>query len=84
MLRNIFGPKTDEVTREWSWLHNEDLNNQYSKPDIIRMNQIRKNKMREHVARTGEGRGAYKVCWENVSEREHLGDIGVVGRIILN
>jgi hypothetical protein len=43
-----------------------------------------KNKMREHVARMGEGRGAYKVCWENVSEREHLEDIDVVGRIILN
>jgi len=36
------------------------------------------------VARLGEGRGAYRVWWENVSEKENLGDIGLVGRIIVN
>jgi hypothetical protein len=40
--------------------------------------------MREHVARVEEGRGAYGVCWENMSEKEHLGDMGVVGRVIVN
>jgi len=35
------------------------------------------------VARTGEGRGAQRLCWENVSERENLGDMGMVARIIV-
>jgi len=36
MLRRIFGPKTDEVTREWRKLHNEELNDLYSSPNIVR------------------------------------------------
>jgi hypothetical protein len=35
-LRRIFGPKRDEVTGEWRKLHNEELHNLYSFPDIIR------------------------------------------------
>jgi hypothetical protein len=35
-LRRIFGPKRDEVTGEWRKLHNEELHNLYSSPDIIR------------------------------------------------
>jgi hypothetical protein len=37
VLRRIFGPKTDEVTREWIKLHNEELNDLYSSPNIIWM-----------------------------------------------
>jgi hypothetical protein len=36
VLRRIFGPKRDEVTGEWRKLHNEELYNLYSSPDIIR------------------------------------------------
>jgi hypothetical protein len=36
VLRRIFGPKRDEVTGEWRKLHNEELHNLYSTPDIIR------------------------------------------------
>jgi hypothetical protein len=36
VLRGIFGPKRDEVTGEWRNLHNEELHNLYSSPDIIR------------------------------------------------
>ena len=36
VLRRIFGPKRDEVTREWRKLHNEDLN-LYSSPSIFRV-----------------------------------------------
>jgi hypothetical protein len=35
VLRRIFGPKRDEVTSEWRELHNEELNNLYSSPDIV-------------------------------------------------
>jgi hypothetical protein len=37
VLRRIFGPKRDEVTGEWRKLHNEELHNLYSSPDIIRL-----------------------------------------------
>ena len=35
VLRKIFGPKRDEVTGEWRKLHNEELNNLYSSPNIV-------------------------------------------------
>jgi len=37
VLRRIFGPKRDEVTRKWRKLHNEELNDLYCSPDIIRV-----------------------------------------------
>jgi len=42
MLRRIFGPKRDEVTREWKKLHNEGLNDLYSSPNIIRVIKSRR------------------------------------------
>jgi hypothetical protein len=36
VLRRIFGPERDKVTGEWRKLHNEELHNLYSSPDIIR------------------------------------------------
>jgi hypothetical protein len=44
VLRRIFGPKRDEVTGEWWKLHNEELHNLYSSPDINR--QIKSRQMR--------------------------------------
>jgi len=37
VLRRIFGPKRDEVTGEWRKLHNEELNNLYSSPNIVQV-----------------------------------------------
>jgi hypothetical protein len=36
VLRRRFGPKRDSVTGEWRKLHNEDLNDLYSSPNIVR------------------------------------------------
>jgi hypothetical protein len=53
VLRRIFGPKRNEVTGEWRKLHNEELHNLYSSPDIVR--QIKSRRMwAGHVARMGE------------------------------
>jgi hypothetical protein len=37
VLRRIFGPRRDELTRGWRQLHNEELHNLYSSPSIIKM-----------------------------------------------
>ena len=37
VLRRIFGPKRDEVTGEWRKLHNEELNDVYCSPNIVRV-----------------------------------------------
>jgi hypothetical protein len=60
VLRRIFVPKGNEVTGEWRKLHNGELHNFYSSPDIIR--QIKSGIMRwaGHVARMGEGRNLYR------------------------
>jgi hypothetical protein len=42
VLRRIFGPKRDEITEEWRKHHNEDLNDQYSLPTIVRVMKSRK------------------------------------------
>jgi len=36
VLRGIFGPRSDKVTGEWRRLHNEELNDLYSSPNIVR------------------------------------------------
>jgi hypothetical protein len=61
VLRRIFGPKRDEVTGEGRKLHNEELHNLYSSPDIIRQVKSRRMRWAEHVARRGEERKVYKV-----------------------
>jgi len=61
MLRRIFGPKRDEVTGEWRRLHNEELDDLYYSPNIIRATQSRRIWWAVHVARMGAGGCAYRV-----------------------
>jgi hypothetical protein len=83
VLRRLFGPKREEVTREWRRLHNEELNNLYSLPNIVRVIKSRRIRWARHVARMGEGRGVYRFWWGNLREGDHWRDPGVDGRIIL-
>jgi hypothetical protein len=53
-LIRIFAPKRDEVTAEWRKLHNEELHNLYSSPNIIRMIKSRRMRWAVHVARMGD------------------------------
>ena len=57
----IFGPKREEVKREWRKLHNEELNDLYSSPNIVRVIKSRRMRWAGHVARLGEKRGVYRV-----------------------
>ena len=61
VFRRIFGPRRDEVTREWRRLHNEELNDLYSSPNIVRVIKSRRMRCNGHVARMGEERGVYRV-----------------------
>ena len=73
MLRRIFGPKRDEVRGEWRKLYNEDLNNLYSSPNIVRVIKSRRMRWAGHVARMGQGRGVYRVLVEKPERRRPLG-----------
>ena len=59
VLRRIFGPKRDGVTGEWRKLHNEELNDLYCSPTIVRVIKSRRMRWAGHVARMGEGRAEY-------------------------
>jgi hypothetical protein len=73
VLRRIFGPKRDEVTRECRRLHNKKVYALYSSPNIIRVTKSRRLRWAGHVARMGEGRGAYRVLGEKPQGRRPLG-----------
>jgi hypothetical protein len=73
VLRRIFGPKKDGVIGEWKRLHNEELNDLYSSPNIIRVIKSRRMRWAGHVARMGEGRGAYRILVGRPEGRRPLG-----------
>ena len=57
VLRRIFGPRRDEVKGEWRRLHNGELNDLYSSPNIVRVIKSRRMRWAGRVARKGEERG---------------------------
>jgi len=61
VLRRVFGPKRNEGTGEWRKLHNEELNDLYCSPNILRVIKSRRMRWAGHVARMGEGRCVYRV-----------------------
>ena len=54
VLGRIFGPKRDEVTGKWRKLLNEELNDLYSSPNIIRVIKSTRMGWAGHVVRVGE------------------------------
>jgi hypothetical protein len=73
VLKRIFGPKKEEVIGEWRRLHNEELNDLYSSPNIIWVTKSRRMRWAGHVARMGEGRGAYRILMGRPEGRRQLG-----------
>jgi len=61
VLRRIFGPRRGEVMGEWRILHNEELNDLYFSPNIVRVIKSRRMRWAGHVACMGEERGVYRV-----------------------
>ena len=83
VLRRIFGPRRNEVTGKWRRLHNEELNDLYCSPNIVRVIKSRRMRWAGHEARMGEERGCIGSWWGNRREEDHWGDLGVDGWIIL-
>jgi hypothetical protein len=83
VLRRIFGAKRNEATGEWRRLHNEELNDLYSSPNIIRVIKSRRMTWVGHIARMGTRDMHRGFWWGDPREGDHLGDPGVAGRIIL-
>jgi hypothetical protein len=61
VLRRVFGSKRDEVTGEWRQLHNEELNDLYCSPNVVRVIKSRRLRWVGLVARMGERRGLCRV-----------------------
>ena len=73
VLRRIFVPRREEVTGEWRRLHNEELNDLYTSPNIVRVIKSRRMRWTGHVARMGEERGVDRVLVGKQEGRRPLG-----------
>jgi hypothetical protein len=83
VLRRVFGLRRDEVTGEWRKLHNEELNDLYSLPNIVRVVKSRRMRWAGHVARMGRIVVCTGCWWRSLRERGHWRDQDVDGRIVL-
>ena len=83
VLRRIFGPRRDEITGECRRLHNEELDDLYTSPNIVRVIKSRRMRWSGHVERMGGEMGCIGSWWGNRREGEHWGDLGADGWIIL-
>jgi hypothetical protein len=72
VLRRVFGPQTDDVTRKWRRLHNKELYALYSSPNIIRVIKSIKTRWAGYVARMGTRKGAYRVLVVKSEEKTTL------------
>jgi hypothetical protein len=69
VLRRIFVLQRDEVTGEWRKLHNEELNDVYSLPNIVRVIKSRRMRWERHAVRMGRGEVYTGISWGNLREK---------------
>jgi hypothetical protein len=72
VLWRIFGPKREE-DGSWRKLHNDELHDLYSSPNIVRVIKSRRMRWAGHVAHIGEGRGVYRVLVGRPEGKRPLG-----------
>jgi hypothetical protein len=73
VLRRIFGPKRNEVTGGWRKRHNEELQDLYCSPSIVRVIKARRMRWAGQVARMWDVRGAYNILVRRPEGRRPLG-----------
>jgi len=73
VLRRIFGPRRDKVTGEWRRVHNKELNDLYSSPNIVRVIKFQKNETGWACGMMGEERGVYRVMVGKLEGKRPLG-----------
>jgi hypothetical protein len=73
VFRRVFGPKRVEVTGEWRKLHNEELNDLYTLPNIVRVVKSRRLRWAGHVARMGKDKGVHRVLMGKPELKRPLG-----------
>ena len=78
-LRNVFGPKRDEVTRDCGRMHNEEFYDLYSSTIVVRVIKSGRMRWAGHVARMVERKSADK----ETQGRNHLEDLDLDSRIVL-
>ena len=83
VLRTVFGPRREEVTRQWRKQHNEEIYYLYSSPNIVRVKKSRRMRLEGHVARIGEKRGVYRVLVGKSEGKRLLAETQAYGKIIL-
>jgi hypothetical protein len=78
VLRRIFGPKREE-DGSWKKLHNDELHNLYSSPNIVRVIKSRKMRWEGHVTRMGDGKNCSQGFCGEARREETTGEIGIDG-----
>jgi hypothetical protein len=82
VLRRVFGHRRDEVTREWRKLHNEELNDLSSLPNIVRVIKSRRMRWAGMWRIWGRGEACTGFWWGSLRDRDHWGDPDGEGRIL--
>ena len=77
------GVKLGHIEEEWRELHNEELNDLYSSPNVVQVTKSSRMRWARHVARKGRGEVCTGFWLGNLKERDHLGEPGLDGWIIL-
>jgi hypothetical protein len=73
VLRRICGPEREEVAGGWRTLHNEELRNLYTSPNIIGVIKSRRMRWAGHIAHMGEIRNAHRVLFGKPEGKRPLG-----------
>jgi hypothetical protein len=82
VLRRTFGPKREEVAGVWRRLHNEELQNLYTSPNITSVIKSRRTRWVGHIEHMGSVRNAYRILVGKPEGRDHTKYLGTGGKII--